>query len=257
MRRIFGLGLALAASAALTVVPAAGARGLPLPLPIVTTLVSTVTSAITPPPVATAPAPTAPTPTPATDNPVTTIVSAVTAPVTSVVAKVDPSCGATATVFSAWHDASDYYLARNGGFESGGAAWTLSGSAAVVAGNEPFDVAHDRGTHALQLGAGASASSSACYGLTYPAIRFLAAATSGRPVVHVRIVSYGPLGLLSTLDGGTFAPRATWQPSPKLSTLFSAVTAPLAASSMRIQISVTGGTVRIDDLYVDPFLTKS
>jgi hypothetical protein len=253
MRRIFCLGLALAATAALTGVPTAGAAGLPLPLPlpIVTTLVTTVTSALTPPSAST------PAPGGSTSNPVTSIVSPVTAPVTSVVAKVDPSCGATAPVFSAWRDGSDYYLARNGGFENGSAAWTLAGRAAVVAGNEPFGLAHDHGAHALQLGPGASASSTACYGLTYPAIRFVAVAAGGRPVVHVRIASYGPLGLLSTLDGGTFAPGGSWQPSPKLSTLFSAVTAPLAATSMRIQISVTGGTARFDDLYVDPFLTKS
>jgi hypothetical protein len=252
MRRLFVLGLALTASGALTAVPTAGAAGLPIPLPIVTTLVQTLTSAITPPPPAT-PVPGGTT----TGNPVTNVVSTVTAPVTSAVAKVDPSCGATTAVFSPWHDVSDYYLAHDGGFESGSAGWTLSGRAAVVGGNEPFGLAHDHGSHALQLGAGASASSSACYGLTYPAIRFVALGSSGRPVVHVRISSFGPLGLLSTLDGGTFTPGGSWQPSPKLSTLFSAVTAPLAASSMRIQISVTGGTARIEDLYVDPFLTKS
>lgn len=251
MRRILLVDLALGASVALAIAAPAGAVGLPLPLPIVTTLVSTVTSAVTPPPAA---------PTPggsSTSNPVTNVTSTVTAPITSLVSKVDPACGAVAPVFAGWQDASGYYLARNGGFESGTAAWTLSGAAAVVAGNEPFGLAHDRGTHALQLGPGSSASSSACYGLTYPAIRFVAVAASGHPVVHVRIASYGPLGLLSALDGGTFAPRGSWQPSPKLSTLFSAVTAPVAATSMRIQVSVTGGTARIDDLYVDPFLTKS
>jgi hypothetical protein len=249
MRRLFGSGLVLVVGAALGAAPTAGAIGLPLPLPVVTNLVSSVTSAVAPSQPTAPPAP----PEAAPGNPVTDVTSAVG----SAVSKVAPVCGATTPVFAPWHDQSGYYFARNGGFESGSAAWTLTGPASVVRGNEPFGLARDGGTHSLQLGAGAGASSATCYGSTYPAIRFLAIAVSGKPVVHVRIASYGPLGLLSTLDGGTFAPASSWAPSPKLSTLFSALSAPLAASSMKIQLSVTGGTVRIDDLFVDPFLTKS
>jgi hypothetical protein len=227
MRRISTLGLALAATVLATAVPSAQAIGLPLP---VVTLVSTVSSAVP-------------------------IVSTATSGAAG--SKLVPSCGPTAPVFTPWRDPSDYYFARNGGFESGAANWTLSGPGSVVAGNEPFGLARDRGTHALELGPRGVAAISTCYGLTYPAVRFVAAAVGGHPLVHVHVSAYGPLGLLSTLDGGTFAASRSWQPSPKFSTLFSALTSPVSASSMTVQVTVTNGTALIDDLYVDPFLTKS
>lgn len=167
-----------------------------------------------------------------------------------------PSCGATSQVFRPWADLSPYYFASNGGFENGAAGWSLAGAASVVSGNDPYKLSGS-GSHSLRLGQGATASISVCYGLTYPAIRFVAAGAGGPAVVHVRIVSRSLLGVLSTLDGGTFSVPAGWQAAPKLSTLFSAVTAPVAASSMTIQISVESGSAYIDDLFVDPLFTKA
>ena len=42
--------------------------------------------------------------------------------------------------FGAWGDQADYALAPGGDFESGAAGWTLTGGAAVAAGNQPFDI---------------------------------------------------------------------------------------------------------------------
>lgn len=168
---------------------------------------------------------------------------------------VGGNCGSTSQVFSPWADRSDYYFAGNGGFESGSTGWTLSGGAAVVNGNDPFQLS-GAGSHALQLGRGATASINVCYGLTYPAVRFVATGVGGTAKIHVRVVAHNLLGVLSILDGGTFTVGSRWDASPKLSTLFSALGAPLGAKSMQLQISVESGTAQIDDLYVDPFLTK-
>jgi hypothetical protein len=70
------------------------------------------------------------------------------------------------------------------------------------------------------------------------------------------VVSRSLLGVLSILDGGTFTVQSGWDPSPKLSTLLSALGAPLGTKSMQLQISVDSGTALIDDLYVDPLMTK-
>src|SRR5438128_9768102 len=70
-----------------------------------------------------------------------------------------PSCGATTHPFTPWGDSSSYCAFPNLGFESGSTGWALSGSASVVAANEPWH-ASGAGTHALQLGPGASALSS-------------------------------------------------------------------------------------------------
>lgn len=165
-------------------------------------------------------------------------------------------CGATAPVFLPWGDYSGYYFAPNGGFESGSSNWTLSGGAAVVTqDNEPWYLA-GFGSHALSIPAGGSASTSVCFGLTYPAVRFFSAGDGGDATIHVRVVSRSLLGVLSVLDGGTFTAGSTWRPSPKLSTLFSALGAPLGSKTMTLQFTVERGTAQIDDLFVDPFLMK-
>ena len=56
---------------------------------------------------------------------------------------------------------------------------------------------------------------------------------------------------------GTFSTGGDWAPSPKLSTLLSAVVAPFGAKTMQLQIGVSSGSALVDDLYVDPYLTKT
>jgi len=165
------------------------------------------------------------------------------------------NCGSTAHVFAPWSDPSDYYFAANGGFESGAAGWSLAGPASVVSGSDPFDLS-GAGSSSLQLGTGGTASINVCYGLTYPAIRFVAAGDGGPAVVHVHVVSHSVLGVLSVLDGGTFTVGPGWDATPKLSTLLSAIAAPLGTKSMTLEITVDSGTAQIDDLYVDPWVSR-
>lgn len=169
---------------------------------------------------------------------------------------VGGGCGTTAPVFLPWGDGAEYYFAPNGGFESGATGWALSGGASVAAPrNEPWYLS-GFGSHAAQIPAGGTASIDVCYGLTYPGARFFVAGIGGDATVHVRVVAHSLLGVLSVLDGGTFTAGEGWAPSPKISTLFSALSAPLGTSSMQLQISVVQGTAQIDDLFVDPFLSK-
>jgi hypothetical protein len=163
------------------------------------------------------------------------------------------NCGTVAPVFSPWGDFSNYYFARNGGFESGSTGWTLSGGAQVVNGGDSFGLAGS-GSHSLRVPTGGSASINTCYGLFYPAVRFT---VSGPAKVHVRVVAHSLLGLLSIIDGGTFTVDGSWSPSPKLSSLGSALAAPLGTKSIDLQFTVESGTAQFDDLYVDPFLLKS
>jgi hypothetical protein len=166
-------------------------------------------------------------------------------------------CGVTLPVFAAWGDRANYYFAPNGGFEAGSASWSLGGGASIVTqGNEPWYLA-GFGSHALQIPKGGVASTVVCYGLTYPAVRFFVAGLRGNATVHVRVISRGLLGVLSTLDGGRFTVGTGWAPSPKISTLFSAVAAPLGTKSMQLQFTVESGTAQIDDLFIDPLLLKS
>jgi hypothetical protein len=88
-------------------------------------------------------------------------------------------------------------------------------------------------------------------------VRFFVSGQNGPAVVHVRVVSRSLLGVLSVLDGGTFRTDNAWAPSPKISTLFSALAAPLGSKTMQLQFSVENGTAQIDDVFIDPLLVRS
>jgi hypothetical protein len=170
---------------------------------------------------------------------------------------VGGGCGFSAPVFAPWGDWSSYYFAPNGGFEKGSTGWSLAGGAAVVnANNEPWYLA-GFGSNALEIPTGGSASINVCFGVTYPAVRFFVAGQHGPARVHVRVVTRSLLGLLSVLDGGTFTADEGWNPSPKTSTLLSSLASLVGTKTMQLQFTVESGTAQIDDLFIDPFLTRS
>lgn len=164
-------------------------------------------------------------------------------------------CGSSIQPFAQFGDNGSYYFAPNGGFEQGTTGWTFAGGATVRAGNESFAVNSSADRYSAVIPAGGSVSTNLCYGLLYPNLRFFVAdADGGQATVHVRIVAHSLLGVLSAFDGGTFQVSGGWQPSPRLSTLLSAIAAPLGTKTLTLQISVEGGTVQVDDLYVDPIV---
>jgi hypothetical protein len=168
-------------------------------------------------------------------------------------ALIGGNCGSDAPVFAPWSDGSGYYFAGNGGFESGTSGWSFSGGAVVVPGNESYGVHSSSDSSSALVPAGGSISTSACYGLLYPSVRFFVQSVGDQPAtVDVRVQAKSLLGIVSILDGGTFQVSGTWQPSPKLSTLLSAIAAPLGTKSMSLQITVLSGTAQVDDLYIDP-----
>jgi hypothetical protein len=265
MRRVVVLGVALFVLVACSGTASAGligpGPGLLPKIPLITTITGGLTAPAPAPSPAPAPAPLpAPAPVPGSAPAPAPAPAPVTAPSSGsglVKGLIGGGCGVSLPVFAAWGDRATYYFAPNGGFEAGAANWSLGGGAGVVAqGNEPWYLAGG-GSHALQLPKGGSASTVVCYGLTYPAVRFFVAGVRGNATIHVRVIARNLLGVLSTLDGGKFTVGSSWAPSPKISTLFSAVTAPLGTKSMQLQFTVESGTAQIDDLFVDPLLLKS
>ena len=164
-------------------------------------------------------------------------------------------CGPSVQPFAQFGDNGSYYFAPNGGFEQGTTGWTFAGGATVRAGNESFAVHSANDGYSAVVPSGGSLSTNLCYGLLYPNLRFFVAdADGGQATVHVRVIAHSLLGVLSVFDGGTFQVSGGWQPSPQLSTLLSALAAPLGTKNLTLQISVEGGTVQVDDLYVDPIV---
>jgi hypothetical protein len=169
-----------------------------------------------------------------------------------------PSCGATTHPFTQWGDSSSYCAFPNLGFESGSTGWKLSGNASVVSANEPWHVSGP-GTHALQLGPGASALSSPLpVSLLDPYLRFFAHSAAANGSLHVQVLFRGLTGnLTGLLNFGNLAQGsyASWQPTQRV---LSALALPLLTSTAQIQLTsqATAGSWQVDDAYLDPRIAK-
>jgi hypothetical protein len=169
-----------------------------------------------------------------------------------------PSCGATSHPFTPWGDTSSYCAFPNLGFENGSTGWKLSGSASLVAANEPWHVSGP-GTHSLQLGPGASALSSPLpVSLLDPYLRFFARSAGANGPLHVQVLFRGLTGNLTgllnfgSLSQGGFS---SWQPTQKVLSLLAL---PLLTSTAQIQLTsqATSGGWQVDDAYLDPRIAK-
>ena len=176
----------------------------------------------------------------------------------SLLGSVLPSCGGTSYPFKAWADSSAYCAFPNLGFESGATAWTLKGSASVAVGNEPWHVSGP-GTHALQLGPGASALSSPLpVNLLDPYMRFFAHSAGANGSLQVQVLFRGPTGnVTGLLNFGALSPSgyATWQPTQRV---LSALALPLLTSTAQVQFTslAKSGSWQLDDVYLDPRIAK-
>jgi hypothetical protein len=163
-------------------------------------------------------------------------------------------------VFAPWSDFRSYYLAPNGGLESGTTGWSLSGGASVTSGNQPF---FGSGTHSLSLPSGSSALSPAtCIGPYALSLRMFGKDVGGTDNgVHVRVLWYGLLNrLLGATDYATFPGGGKWSPTGSVSSSggFNLLLPLLGSTSARIQITPlgSGSSWRIDDVYVDPWASR-
>ncbi len=165
--------------------------------------------------------------------------------------------GAT-QVFKPWGDQSSYVLAPDGGFEAGGTGWTLTGGAAVVAGNESYNVGGSGDSNSLALPAGSSAGSPpVCMAIDTPSYRLFARNT-GDPSSKLRVEAvYKLLGLVQTKVGATITAGPNWAPTQSVSTVLglSTIIGTLIPSSVQIRVTPADnkGQWQVDDLYVDPF----
>jgi hypothetical protein len=167
------------------------------------------------------------------------------------------SCGATTQPFAQFGDYSSYFPFANNGFENGSNGWQLS-KAAVGAGNEPWFV-NGPGSSSLSISPGGTASSPrVCTTLLAPAWRMFARSDGANGSLTARIVFYGLLGnVTGILNLTSFAPSgyASWEPSGNVPSLLSL---PLLTTSAQLQLTstATNGTWQVDDVFVDPWLSR-
>jgi hypothetical protein len=161
-------------------------------------------------------------------------------------------------VFSRWLDPAQYFLASNGGFEQGAQDWSLSAGAAVVSGNESYQVGGPSDSHSLVLDAGASVESrTACVTMGEPTVRlFVKAPSVLGAVLRVDATVQNPttgVPLTTTyLVVGGLAP-AEWAPTPEI--LIPNLVGGVLPENLTLRITAQGtpATWAADDIYVDPF----
>ena len=164
-------------------------------------------------------------------------------------------------VFRPWGDNHYYVLAPDGGFEAGGAGWSLGGGAATVAGNESFFLNDAGDQRSLSLPSGSSAvSPPICMSLDTPIFRLLARNT-GSPSAGLKVeATYKLLGLVRTKTVSTVTAGKSWAPAQEMSTVLtlSTVVGTLIPSAIQIKITPvgSGGNWQVDDLYIDPFARR-
>ncbi|MDE3191198.1 MAG: hypothetical protein KGL94_10325 [Acidobacteriota bacterium] len=168
------------------------------------------------------------------------------------------TCPANQQPFAQFGDYNDYFGFANNGFENGTSGWSVSGST-VVTGNEPWGV-NGSGSSSLSIGPGGTASSPrVCTALLAPDWRMFAKANGANGSLRAQIVFYGLLGnVTGILNVTSFGPAgyAAWEPTADVPSLLSL---PLATVSAQLRLTNTGssGTWQVDDVFVDPWLSRN
>jgi hypothetical protein len=173
---------------------------------------------------------------------------------------------ATTQVFSSFGDRADYFLAPNGGLESGSTGWTLSG-ASVVAGNESYYLNAATDTKSLRIAPGGKAvTSEICIDSTRTGYRFLArqanSASSSSLKVTIRYTGADGVTREQAIDAlrgssfGSWTPSRVW-PAQWAHMWFKSIgLKPNDTMSVRFVFQVdssAGQAWQIDDLYIDPW----
>jgi hypothetical protein len=173
---------------------------------------------------------------------------------------------ATTKAFTAFGDSSDYFLADNGGFESGSAGWQLT-NASVVAGNESYFLNGKGDKSSLSISPGGRAvSNPICIDTTRTGYRFFAqqARSAIAPNLKVSLRWVGPDGVtryvrVDSLAGANYsswAPSRFWAPQLAAQLFQRLGLTPEQTATVRLVFAVdnvAGPAWRIDDLYIDPF----
>jgi hypothetical protein len=164
--------------------------------------------------------------------------------------------GSTQQPFKPWLDPASYILAPGGDFEAA-SAWTLTGGAKIVSGNEPYRVHSASDSHSLSIPAGGSATSPPiCVGLAYPTLRLFATGGSLLSPLKVEVIYKTALG--TTTQPVLLLPTMpSW--APTLPMLFLANATGMTSldgltSSVQFRFTAVGNAGwMIDDVYVDPW----
>src|SRR3954467_2802372 len=107
--------------------------------------------------------------------------------------------------FSNWGDKAYYTAVPGGNFESGVLPWLRTGSAAVVSGNESYNVGSASDSHSLSLPSASSATSPArCTSIYHPTLR-LCLKNAGSSSSRLKVEALSPCRLVEPAGEGRAA----------------------------------------------------
>ena len=169
---------------------------------------------------------------------------------------LNPQCGPTSKAFAQFGDYRSYSFGANGGLETGSLGWALSGGAAVVPGNESYYVHSRYDSHSLSLPEGSTVTTPAmCMGTFSTWVRFFAK-SSGSGSLRVQVQYRSLLGaVVGLLDVRTLDASSSWQPVPAVLNLQS-LNCLLGQGLLQLKLTAIGGSVQVDDFYVDPLASS-
>lgn len=157
--------------------------------------------------------------------------------------------------FIRFADVANYTPLPGGDFEQAG-GWALAGGAAVVSGNEPFNIAEDPSdSRSLSLPAGASAkSNSICVGIEYPDIRFVARSSNPAATLRVDVYFEDGFGNVQSAPVAVVNAGASWSPSLPLPVAVNLLPLlPGERTAVAFKFSASGGSFQVDNIFVDPY----
>ena len=171
------------------------------------------------------------------------------------------SCDAEqfSTPFQRWGDGAGYTPVPGGSFEAGAKAWTLSGGARVVSGNEPFKVRSSSDSNSLYIPPGGVATSpSICVGLTEPTVRWFQKQSNSllglTGSMTVSVLTETSTGLVVETPVGAGLLGTSW--SPSLTGVILTNLLPLLPNNktaVAFRFRAVTGSWNVDDVYVDPY----
>lgn len=178
-----------------------------------------------------------------------------------VLVKTTQSCDAQtlSQPFARFGDRARYTPVPGGSFEAGSQAWTLTGGALVVTGNESFNVRAAGDSRSLYLPQGATATSPAmCVGISHPTLRWFGKQSGSllgiTGAMSAEVLFEDSLGTVVALPIGAGLLSTSWEPS--LPAVVTANLLPLLPGEMTpvaFRFRAVSGNWNIDDAYVDPY----
>jgi hypothetical protein len=165
--------------------------------------------------------------------------------------------------FEPWLDYADYTPLPGGDFEGAMSGWSLSGGAAVAAGNATQHVGGAAHGSSLAIPSGGAATSATiCVGLSHPTIRFFARRRStgllaSLATLRVDVIFELSTGTVTTLPIGTVLNNGSWQPTLPLAIVANLLPLlPGEHTPIALRFTAQGGDWSVDDVYVDPYGRK-